>query len=327
LYFLPVTSSLRRLAVTTLLVLVLAPAAAAARPTVAIFFYPWYGTPARDGGYQMWTQNGHAPPNDLYSRFFPARGAYSSSDPKLLDRQMTEIAAAGVDEVVVSWWGWGSATDKRLPAVLRAARRHGLTVAVHIEPFDNRSAAAVADDVTHLYELGITDVYVFDAEKIPAADWAAVRSQMPPVRLFAQTGHAGFAAAGLFDGIYTYDIVTYPGGKLVRICGQAHKLHLLCAPSVGPGYDAVRADGDLQNKPRRAGATYDAMWTAALESWADVVTITSYNEWGEGTQIEPARATPGYASYEGAWVLHGAAAATAYLDRTAYWAARLHSRP
>ena len=187
----------------------------------------------------MWTQNGHAPPHDLYSAFFPWRGAYSSSDPNLVDRQMAEIAAAGVDEVVVSWWGWGSPTDRRLPSVIRAAQKYHLTVAVHIEPFEDRTAAAVAGDVKHLAELGITDVYVFDPMKVTAAEWAAVRPTMPPVRLFAQTGSVGFAAAAGFDGIYTYDIVTYTGDKFIRLCTQAHAAHLLCAPSVGPGYDAV----------------------------------------------------------------------------------------
>ena len=44
---------------------------------------------------------------------------------------MRDIAHAHVDEVVSSWWGWGSAEDERLPEVLRVAHRYGLTVAVH----------------------------------------------------------------------------------------------------------------------------------------------------------------------------------------------------
>jgi hypothetical protein len=79
-------------------------------------------------------------------------------------------------------------------------------------------------------------------------------------------------------------------------------------------------------KPRRGGKTYDLMWKAALSAGADVVTITSYNEWHEGTQIEPARARAGYAGYDGAWGRRGLDAERAYLDRTAFWVARLEQR-
>ena len=86
-------------------------------------------------------------------------------------------------------------------------------------------------------------------------------------------------------------------------------MHLLCAPSVGPGYNAKRGSGDPVVKPRKHGQTYDAMWRAAVSSGADNVTITSFNEWHEGTQIEPAaprrRARYRYLSYDGAWGLHG----------------------
>ena len=33
--------------------------------TTAIFYYPWFGTPARDGQYDHWQQNGHRPAGDL----------------------------------------------------------------------------------------------------------------------------------------------------------------------------------------------------------------------------------------------------------------------
>jgi hypothetical protein len=66
------------------------------------------------------------------------------------------------------------------------------------------------------------------------------------------------------------------------------------------------------------------MWRAAIIARPDLITITSFNEWHEGTQIEPAapparRAGYLYLGYEGAWGLHGVAAETSYLDRTAYW--------
>ena len=36
------------------------------------------------------------------------------------------------------------------------------------------------------------------------------------------------------------------------------------------------------------GEYYAHMWERAIADGADMVSITSYNEWGEGTQIEPA---------------------------------------
>ena len=70
----------------------------------------------------------------------------------------------------------------------------------------------------------------------------------------------------------------------------------------------------------------------ALVSGADDITITSFNEWHEGTQIEPAavprrRASYRYLSYEGAWGLHGVAAESAYLARTRYWTDVFHKTP
>ena len=292
--------------------------------STAIFYYPWYGTPSHDGAFQHWQQNGARPPGLIASAFFPARGVYSSTDRVVVSAQMREIAATGVDQVVVSWWGRGSAEDERLGLTAAAARAAGLSVAAHVEPYAARSAHTVELDIRYLRRRGISDVYVYRPDDVPTEDWAALNDLVSaPVRVFAQTSRVGLAVAGHFDGVYTYDIVGLGGRSFRRICGQAHAAGLLCGPSVGPGYDARRASADLRVKPRRFGATYDAMWRAALASEADLVTITSYNEWHEGTQIEPARFQRGYRSYDGAWGRHGMQAETAYVDRTADWVRRL----
>jgi glycoprotein endo-alpha-1,2-mannosidase len=301
------------------LLLALAAAAQAGNPRSAIFFYPWYSNPTHDGHYTHWTQGGHVPPFDLASRFFPARGPYSSSDPRVLRSQMRDIAAAGVDQVVSSWWGTGSPEDTRLKAVLREARRAKLQVAVQLEPYPGRTVDTIASDLVYLRELGIRDVYVYRSNDFEAQDWTRLTRQPTGVRLLAQTNRVGFAAAAGFAGFYTYDILLYDGAKFDRLCRQARAKGILCAPSVGPGYDASLATGDGRVKPRLDGATYDSMWGAALRAGADLVTITSYNEWGEGTQIEPAGRGGRYESYEGAYGLYGRAARRAYIKRTAHW--------
>ena len=290
---------------------------------VGIFYYPWFATPRSDGQYAHWQQGGMRPPLDVASSFYPARGVYSSADALVVDAQMREIAAAGVGVVIASWWGRGSREDRRLPLLLGAARRHGLAVAAHLEPYQGRTVASTEVDIAYLRAQGISDFYVWASVELPDAEWASLNVSLDDVRVFANTNLAGRAAAGGFDGLYTYDVLLFGGGLFPRLCAQARKLGLLCAPSVGPGYDARRATPDVRVKARRNGARYDGMWAGAVRARADLVTITSYNEWHEGTQIEPARGgRSGYESYEGAWGAYGPAAETAYLDRTAYWVDR-----
>jgi hypothetical protein len=299
----------------------------------SIFYYPWYGTPQRDGGYLHWDQGGRIPPLDLATSYYPARGPYSGSDPAVVAAQMREIAGAGIREVVSSWWGWGSMEDQRLPMIVSMAHRQGLEVAVQIEPYPGRSTLSVGAGIAHLLGLGITRFYVYRPfDGIGEADWAALLAPLHGVQVLGQTANVSRARAAHFAGIYTYDIVTYGPTTFGRLCATAHQAGLLCDPSVGPGYDALRATGDTHVRQRRDGATYDAMWQGAIRAGADRITITSYNEWHEGTQIEPALTpqsrspaispvVPTYSSYAGAYGLHGRAAERAYLLRTACWTA------
>ena len=313
-----------RLLLVTIATFLLAPAVARAAGDSSIFYYPWWGTRAQDGKYVHWSQYGHAPPSDLATTYYPARGPYSSSAPDVVRAQMEEIAAAGVSEVIASWWGWGSAEDARLPLLLRAAKRTGLTVAVHLEPYDGRTVATVVANVAHLRDLGIRRIYLYKPFALDATDWASLAPDLKGPELYAETTDVDRAVAWGFDGVYTYDVFGVRGGAFTSLCSRAHAAGLACAPSVGPGYNAERATGDRRIRSRRRGTTYDDMWRAAIAVRPDRITITSYNEWHEGTQIEPAQKRPRalfntYQSYEGAYGKFGAAAERAYLVRTGYW--------
>ena len=66
--------------------------------------------------------------------------------------------------------------------------------------------------------------------------------------------------------------------------------HKLFIPSVGPGYidTRIRPWNESTTRDRENGKYYDEMYKAAIESGAPYISITSFNEWHEGTQIEPA---------------------------------------
>ena len=302
-------------------------AATASTGEVAIFYYPWFSNPARDGGWAHWYVAGANGAQTLSTRFYPTRGLYSSSSAAIVASQMRDIAGAGIRTVVVSWWGQGSPEDARLPLVREDAAKWGLRVAIHIEPYPGRTPESTAADIARFVQEGITDFYVYDADTVPAAQWAAALAGIDGARVFAQTTLVGYAQQAGFAGVYTYDVGVWTGPTFARLCSQAHRAGLLCAPSVGPGFDARLATSDPLVRPRLDGRTYDRMWRDAIRAGADLVTITSYNEWQEGTQIEPARARGGRPGYDGAWGMTGRTAQRAYLDDTDRWTARFRPLP
>ena len=67
---------------------------------------------------------------------------------------------------------------------------------------------------------------------------------------------------------------------------------MLFIPSVGPGYidNRVRPWNDANTKSRKGGRYYKLSFELAMKIEPEVISITSFNEWHEGTQIE--RAVP-----------------------------------
>uniref|UniRef100_A0A0N4ZH07 Glycoprotein endo-alpha-1,2-mannosidase n=1 Tax=Parastrongyloides trichosuri TaxID=131310 RepID=A0A0N4ZH07_PARTI len=98
-----------------------------------------------------------------------------------------------------------------------------------------------------------------------------------------------------FDGFYTYFASEgFSYGSTMNNWKQLSEFceenDLLFVPSVGPGYndERVRPWNKINTKPRNDGNYYKEHFKAAHTARADIVSITSFNEWHEGTQIEPA---------------------------------------
>ncbi|MDQ7806878.1 discoidin domain-containing protein [Amycolatopsis sp. A133] len=314
-------------------------AAAALSSRTHLFYYPWYG--GSSTGYRHWAQGGHTPPADVGANFYPVLGAYDSGDfAGAVEQHMRWIEQSGAGVIVYSWWGQGSYEDGLAAGVLEAAARHGIKVAWHLEPYGGRTAASTVADVNYLLgrygsspafyrEGGRGAFYVFESLRI--TDWTALDQVRSSAIVLAQTTDTSKVAH--FGGMYTYDAIagaTAPGWREAGAFCEANGL--VWAPSVGPGYVDDRAvpGNTTPTLSREGGATYDREWQNALSSGADWVSVTSFNEWHEGSVIEPARSSPPSGSYEtfsGAYGTSGAASETAYLDRTRYWAAQLGGPP
>ena len=256
---------------------------------------------------------------------------------------------SGAGVLVYSWWGQGSYEDNLAQKVMDAAARYGIRIAWHLEPYNGRTAASTVSDINYLNQRygaheafyrsaehgGKGAFYVFQSLFVPDADWAALDSVTGNNIVLAQTTDT--ARVAHFSGMYTYDAIagaTAPGWAQAGEYAEANGL--IWSPSVGPGYMDDRAvPGNTTPTLGRAnGATYDQQWTNALDpakggvpTW---VSVTSFNEWHEGSVIEPASSTPppgfNYQTYEGAYGQTGPAAETAYLTRTAHWTTEFEQR-
>ncbi|MFF0647909.1 ThuA domain-containing protein [Streptomyces tendae] len=314
---------------------------------VHLFYYPWYGSPAVNGDWRHWQQGGRTPPEDIGADLYPALGPYDSADyTRTVAQHMEWIARSGAGVLVYSWWGRGGYEDRIARGVLDAAQKQGIKVAWHLEPYSGRTAASTAADIRYINTSygdhpafyrsaehgGKGAFYVFSSLDI--TDWTALDEVTGDSIVLAQTTDT--SKIQHFSGMYTYDGIagaTAPGWKQAGDYARAHDL--VWSPSVAPGYIDDRAvPGNTTPTVDRAdGAAYDRQWDNALApatggtpTW---VSVTSFNEWHEGSSIEPADSTPpaghGYQTYDGAYGLTGEAAETAYLDRTAHWAERFRS--
>ncbi|RPI89024.1 MAG: hypothetical protein EHM40_21640, partial [Chloroflexi bacterium] len=254
---------------------------------------------------------------------------------------------AGVGVIIPSWWGQGTREDRRVPLLLEMAERYGIKVAFHIEPYNKRTAASLVSDIQYLYaQYGSSPAFfrstatsryspdsqpkgMFFLWSIEAKGearysyWQEALDQIHALPegglVIANTLDAGWVEGSHFDGLYNYATLHLDYNSF----GWARSLPAgtLYVPSVIPGFSAKRIEYPPDTYvPRLDGNTYNEQWTAALGTGVqpEMVTITSFNEWHEGSVIEPAQvgATDGngntYADF-------GALPPEGYLDLTRDW--------
>jgi hypothetical protein len=246
-------------------------AAAVPSPIRAAFYYPWF--PETENWASHWT---------------PALAKYNSSNRTVLAAHVAQARYAGLDAFISSYWGRTSLTGARLPLLLDAARAQGFRVAAYYEPESLTtppSPSQLAADLDALYAL-TTDVA-----------WLRVNSK--PVLFVYNTGARGSCTevsrllnAGA--GRFYLDLKVFSG---YRTCAsQPDSWHQygpavrydqqdLYSATVSPGFWKFNeASSRLPRDP-------DAFSTALnrqVASGAKWQLVTSFNEWGEGTSVEPA---------------------------------------
>lgn len=280
-------------------------------PRVFAFYYAWFDE-------FSWSP-GHVA--DI-----PAE-TYVSSDANAIARHIDQANGAGIDSFVVSWLGPGNPTDERFRAMLDIAGGKGFSATIDFEANRYGSRDALTNALNYVRDqlmphgafarVNGKPVLFFWREQVRSVDdWAAIRQQVDPNhdQIWIAEG-VNIAYQRVFDGHHLYSIAWAPDvnytlndwSKRVRRAG-ADKLWVA---TVMPGYDDTRtARADKFARARNNGDFYRTTWNAALATRPDMVVITSFNEWVEGSMIEPS-------------VTYG----NLYLDLTREYAAQFKSSP
>jgi hypothetical protein len=128
--------------------------------------------------------------------------------------------------------------------------------------------------------------------------WASLIGEVDPQHraLWIAEGDF-FELLRVFDGVFPYSVAWSPDpanqlasyGQAVRQRSTALAARKIWAATAMPGYDDTRIVGrpGTLKVGRQDGAYYEKTFQGAIASRPDWVVITSFNEWLEGTQIEP----------------------------------------
>ncbi len=288
---------------------------------IMAFYYPWYGVPAGPGGAGKnvhWGRIDEANGDIAASTHYPVLGAYDSHDPNVIEKHCAWARGAGIDTLIVSWWGHGDYTDRAMDKILAACARHDLTACIYYESVPQpQTPQAAAQDLIRALEKyaghpaylkagGAPVVFIYSraVDELGLVGW---RQALQIVR----AGFAGgvtaigdqfsYGAARVFDGVHTYntaatihsnasgDVSASLKGTYVSWIELADRAGRISTLTVIPGYDDTKIRKPGLAVERRGTELYRVQWERAIEADPNWILITTFNEWHEGSEIEPSR--------------------------------------
>jgi len=282
----------RFLPLLTALLLLLPPVAhAQSGPPVLAIYFAWFDNATWTGGQT----------SDL-----PAT-PYNSDDRATIQRQVTQAQSAGIDGFELNWWGPGNRTDTNLQTLLAVAQGTSFKVSAYVDlngP-DFNSPGDVITALTYLQHdftnpawfqfQGKPFVAFYNVAKFDVPTWNAIFAQVDPGRQTFWMGEGvNFDYLNVFDGIHPFSLAWSPNPAAQQAAfaakAAAHPGKTYMA-TVMPGYDDTRLGRGAAGfaVDRQGGAYYTSSWQGAVAVKPAIISITSWNEWLEGSQIEPSQ--------------------------------------
>ena len=300
----------------------------------------------------------YSPPRDIATDYYPLLGPYSVNDARIIDQHLAWLESAKIGLIIVEWMGRNSFEARTLPLLFERAAKTKVKIIFIIEPYVGRSVDTLVEDVRYIYDQygsspaffrttdksrhspnnkakGVFFIWAADFQYLsnyypkpegPPADAQYWKPAIDAIHALPEGGIVllhpplpDWIDPGNFDGAYNY--------ATPHLSNEFASLALALppgawyVPSVVPGIEATRIGYDPSvYYPRDEGAVYDFQWAQALGTGIEpkIITITSFNEWSEGTHIEPVAV--GMNSGKGYdYRNYGSLGPLGYLERTAMW--------
>lgn len=288
-------------------------------------YMPWFeAKPFRQDWGWHWTMNHFHPDKivngrqEIASRDIPLMGLYDSSDPQALDCQVLLMKAAGIDGVLIDWYGLEEFNDypgiqKNTLAMIQAVKKAGLRFALVYEDQPVRALIAghvypEADAVAHGQQMmawlqahWFSDPAYLTWEDRPvfltfgdgyyqSDQWKQIFAGLPKPPLYFTEEKPRPPAEGAFDWPQPTGGTAPSEASRADFYKRAPALPYFI-PAAWPRFDDSYADAGLPSPHRtiddKNGLTYTESLAQALQSKASIVQLVTWNDWGEGTQIEP----------------------------------------
>ncbi|MEM1548585.1 MAG: endo-1,3-alpha-glucanase family glycosylhydrolase [Thermoproteota archaeon] len=277
---------------------------------VLSFYYPWYGNPQNIYGSGIlwhWEDIGYDSIGS--STHYPLLGPYDSQDTKVIEAHIKMAKAFGIDGFICSWWGIGTFEDNALRKILHVANKENFSITIYYEPVRELTQDQIVNELSYVLNNysgeqsflkingnPILFIYAVSAYNRDPDFWKEVISKVEKKTkmdaiFIADSFDMSYST--VFDGFHTYIPIWINKHNLYDVyCNEAKLIRInekLWAATVCPGYDdrKIRKPGTFVS--REDGNYYNLTWNASIKSDPDMVLVCTFNEWHEGTTVEPSR--------------------------------------
>jgi acetyl esterase/lipase len=291
-------------------------------------YMPWYATRQVSGQWGWhWTMNHYHPDQrkwdgkrEAASHDYPLIGLYDSGDDEALECQVLLMKLAGLDGVIIDWYGTRKLNDyavnhehtlKLIPWLKKAGLRFALCYEdqaigqMKLSPGDELKQGLQDlqwaeqqwfKDASYVKQGGRPVLMVFGPQHFKRAQWEQLRAALPSRPMIFGLPHLSKEHG--MDGSYGWPPVS--GGKAISTEKWHGELEALYArgkageaiiASAFPGFKDIYKQAGVHESygsiAPRSGQTLAESLDMALKSSAALIQVATWNDYGEGTVIEP----------------------------------------